>query len=143
MDAFEYLKDDGAHIGTKLSEIADNYSKWPQDRVFAETKNVLQSLREHLDKEKLLVSNLKATKGIEDLLDQSASQIGSIVSEIDNLVMIHVDELGFEEGLESISSKWNEHEEFCERVFYPAIKQRLSKKNIERINAQLEQLVFS
>ena len=143
MDVFNYMKTDIDNISERLTELTENYSEWAQDRVFEESKNVLGAIKTHFQKEQLLVNNLKDRTGLEHLLSQAEKQQQDIKSEMEQLVMIHVDEPGFEQGLESIENKFADHHKFCMDTFYPRLKSRLTSKGLQSVTAQIEQKVLS
>jgi hypothetical protein len=142
MDAFDYLAADETRLSEKMNETYSQYSEWPRDRVFEETKYNLEGLRNLFHKEALLTQNLKDESGMQDMLAKFDKQREDILSEADNLVMIHVDEPGFEDGLESIADKFREHVEYCQNTFYPSVLDRLSPEDRKKINEQLEQKIL-
>lgn len=134
-----YLDEDGERVGKSLSMTAENYADWSQDQVFESTKKVLDGVRMHLEKETIVLSNLKNNDGLEDYLKEVATQELKLNDEIDNLVMIHVDEPGFEQGLESISAKFQQYCNFCATKLHPSVKQKLTDADLEHISQQLDQ----
>ena len=143
MDVFNYMQSDSDMINDRFIELADNYSEWAQDRVFEETKNALAGVKSHLQKEQLFINNLKDRSGIDRILEEAQKQREAIISEIEQLVMIHVDEPGFEQGLESIGDKFETHRKFCVDTLYPRLKDRLSPADLQHVSDQLEQKVLS
>ncbi|MBX9879436.1 MAG: hypothetical protein K2Y22_13325 [Candidatus Obscuribacterales bacterium] len=53
-----------------------------------------------------MVNNLKDESGMHRVLTTFNTQEKQLNSEIENLTMIHVDEPGFEQGLESIAGRF-------------------------------------
>jgi hypothetical protein len=142
MDVFDYLATDETHLFDKLHETYAQYSVWTRDQVFEETKNNLDGLRNLFHKEALLTQNLKDESGMQDILATVDRQRQDILTEADNLVMIHVDEPGFEDGLGAIADKFREHVEYCQNTFYPSVLDRLSPEDRKKINDQLEQKIL-
>jgi hypothetical protein len=137
MNIFKYLKEDGASIAKRLEETCENYSEWTMDRVFEETKRDLDAINSHFQKTSLLVNNLKKAKAIDGILAEEKDRQDVIKMDIDNLVMIHVDEPGFEQALETIRDKFENYLEFCEKVLFLALEERLSKMDRKRVAEQL------
>jgi transcriptional regulator with XRE-family HTH domain len=143
IDVFEYLKQDGAHIAERLNTTVNQYSEWPRDRFFEETKRTLEAVRGYFSKESLLSNNLKDTQGTEAIVEEAEKQRGNIQADIENLVMVHVDEPGFDQMLGSIADKMNQHCDFCEEEFFPAMKEHLSADDIKHVKEQLDQEILS
>jgi len=138
MDVFDYLSIDESRLSEKLKAVATNYSLWSRDQVFEQAKRTLVGVRGFFEKEKLLMSTSKGGDGIEDVIRQVQRQRADILSDADDLVMIHIDEPAFEDGLVSMSGKFQRYVQFCEKTFYPTIQKRLSDTDRAKLNAQLE-----
>lgn len=143
MNVFHYLTEDHNAIAKRLSDTIKNYSNWTRDRIFEESKNILQAIKDHFKKEHLLVNNLKDESGMHQVLTTLNRQEKELNSQIDNLVMIHVDEPGFEQGLESIAGRFDEHSRFCVKTFFSRVREKLTAKDLHRVETQLERKVLS
>lgn len=143
MNVFHYLSEDHSAISKRLEETTENYSTWTRDRIFEESKNILQAIKDHFKKEHLLVNNLKDESGMHQVLSTLNNQEKEIKSEMDNLVMIHVDEPGFEQGLESIAGRFDEHCRFCGKTFYRRVKEKLTAKDLRQVQTQFERKLLS
>lgn len=143
MDVFEYLKNDGAHIAERLNNIASQYSEWPRDRVFEETKRALQEMKIYFTKEALLINNLKDDGETKEVVETAEKQRKSLEAAVENLVMIHVDEPGFEQGLDTIAEKMTQHCDFDADTFFPSMKAHLSEDDIKHVKQQLDDQILS
>lgn len=143
MNVFELLSDDSAHTSARLREAASCYSEWTFDRVFESTKKSLESIKQHLDKEQLLLNNLKKTAGLEEVVSKFSEQKKDILSEMESLVMLHVDEPGFEQELEEIAAKFDAHRDYCRDTFYPAMEKSLSSSDFAHVQEQFGQIILS
>lgn len=143
MNVFHYLSEDHSAISKRLTETTKNYSTWTRDRIFEESKNILQAIKDHFKKEHLLVNNLKDESGMHQVLSTLNRQEKALNSEIDNLTMIHVDEPGFEQGLESIAGRFEEHCRFCGKTFFSRVKEKLSANDLRHVQKQLELQLLS
>jgi hypothetical protein len=142
MDIFEYLEAEHSEIELKLKEIINNYPNWSRERVFDAVKVVCDDIRGHLKKQKfLLLDNIvdDVTK-IKSLLDECNKDREKIEQEIGQLVMVHVDEPGYDEYLKNLFIVIEQHVTFTQRL-YKTIKQVVSSKNLDRVNAQLQEMI--
>ncbi|HEY9713901.1 MAG TPA: hypothetical protein V6C72_10550 [Chroococcales cyanobacterium] len=142
-NVFDYLNNDMSNIVQRLDATASHYADWPRDRIFEQTKKELAALKIHFSKEALLEQNLKNPNGTQGLIDKARKQREVIAKEVEDLVMIHVDEPGFEQGLESITEKLGEHMNFCAATFFPSLKEHLTNDDMQHIGEQLDQMVLS
>lgn len=141
MNIFKYLKDDGLSIANRLEEACQNYSEWTMGHVFEETKRDLDGITSHFHKVSLLLNNLKKARAIDGILAEEKDRQDVIKADLGNLVMIHVDEPGFEQALETILAKFENYLQFCNKVLFPALEERLSKRDFQRVEEQLDQAV--
>ncbi len=141
MDVFEFLLTNEAHLAYRLSETAAHYSEWTQDRVFEEVKRILDGLKSNFTKENALISTINAD-GLEDLVKEAEKHREDIKADAENLCMIHVDEPGFEQGLETLAYKFERHKEFCENTLFPRLKEHATDKELESIANQLDAVVL-
>ncbi len=141
MDVFEFLLTNEAHLAHRLSETAANYSSWTQDRVFEETKTILDGLKSNFTKENALISTIQV-EGMEDILKEAEKHRDEIKEDASNLCMIHVDEPGFEQGLETLAYKFERHKEFCEKTLFPRLKEAATPKQLESAANQLDAVVL-
>ncbi|SRR5579883_651894 len=145
MDAFEYLESDGRRIADHLQSLAENYSNWSRDRVFQESKNAIEAVEKFIHKKEDVVtlSFHKRSQDIDDMQAKFEDKRASIDELIEDMVMIHVDEPGYEQSLERLRTKFVDLLRFCNEEFYPAIKEAVSKEELESMNRQLDSLIFS
>lgn len=141
MDVFEFVLTNEAHLAHRLSETAAHYSEWTQDRVFEETKRILDGLESNFNKENALISTINA-EGIDDLVQEAQKHRDELRADAENLCMIHVDEPGFEQGLETLAYKFQRHKEFCENTLFPRLKESASPAELERVANQLDAVVL-
>ena len=71
-------------------------------------------------------------------MTKAKGQRKEINSSIDNVLMIHVDEAGFREGLKTIALKLDEHANFCSKSYYPLLEKTMSESQLQNIQDQLE-----
>lgn len=142
MDVFKFLLANEEILAQRLSSTAANYSEWTQDRVFEETKRVLEGLKANFDKEKALLNTVHGTAGVESVVAEAEQHRKDMQADAENLVMLHVDEPGFEQGLETLSAKFEKHKEFCEKTLFPKLKELVSEADLSRVSDQLDAVVL-
>lgn len=141
MNVFEFLTDEAHSVIRRFNDVVEHYpatADWTWDRAFEETKKDITMLSEHLKKETVVESNVSQSQDMSDVIDKAALQRKGIKSSIDNVLMIHVDEAGFKEGLQKIAEKLDEHTTFCTNSYYPLLQQHLSAHELQNIEDQLE-----
>lgn len=142
MNVFDFLLTNEAHLAHRLTNTAKHYSDWTLDRVFEETKRVLDGLKCNFKKENALISTIRHVEDMEDVIEEAEQHRKDIRSAADNLCMIHVDEPGFEQGLEDLASKFEQHRMFCENILFPLLEEHADPDELQRIADQLDALVL-
>ena len=141
MNVFEFLTDEAHSVVRRFNEVVEHYpatADWTWDRAFEETKKDITMLTEHLKKETVLEGNVNDPADISSVMDQAKAQRKDIHSSIDNVLMIHVDEAGFKEGLQKIADKLDAHTDFCVKSYYPLLEKEISAEKMANIQDQLE-----
>jgi hypothetical protein len=141
MNVFEFLTEEAHSVVRRFNDVVEHYpatADWTWDRAFEETKKDITMLTEHLKKESVVESNVSQSQDMTAQMDKAALQRKEINSSIDNVLMIHVDEAGFKEGLQKIAEKLDEHTMFCTKSYYPLLEQHLSANELQNIQDQLE-----
>lgn len=143
MNIFNYLNEDAEHVSHMLHETVDHFLTWDMDRVFEQSKKALASLDEHLKKEKIVSNNLIDNSELADSVSKSIEKTKAIKSDMNSLIMIHVDEPGYAKVLQSMMEKLDEYRAYNQETFYPAIERTLSEEQFASIKTQMEQVALS
>jgi organic radical activating enzyme len=141
MNVFEFLTEEAHSVVRRFNDVVEHYpatADWTWDRAFEETKKDITMLTEHLKKETVVENNVSQSQDMTVQMDKAALQRKEINSSIDNVLMIHVDEAGFKEGLQKIAEKLDEHTTFCTKSYYRLLEQHLSANELQNIQDQLE-----
>lgn len=141
MNVFEFLTEEAYCVSKRFNQVVEHYpatADWTWDRAFEETKKDITMLTEHLKKETVLECSIGDLTDMSEALDQAKAQRKDINSSIDNVLMIHVDEAGFKEGLQKIADKLDEHTEFCVKSYYPLMEKLIPAEKLANIQDQLE-----
>ena len=142
MDIFEYLVEEHKDIEEKLIELTDNYTVWSREQVFDRVKVVCDAIIGHLKKqENILLNNLTKTADLMPLLKECQVDRAKVEEEIGQLVMVHVDEPGYEEYLSNLLAVIEEHIKFS-KVFYAKLQSNANPAEIKKINADLKDMVL-
>lgn len=144
MNIFTYLKTDEDHLKETMWDVTNNYPEWTQDRVFESVKNIIDSIHAHIKKNnELLLSNVRDREGLTDVLSKWDEQTENINETINSLIMIHVDEPGFEQLLIRLSKMVDNLIALCRDELYPAVRNVATEEEIKRMNKHLDSLVLS
>ncbi|MBX9693672.1 MAG: hypothetical protein K2Z81_14890 [Cyanobacteria bacterium] len=143
MDVFQYLEIDEKRITDLLHEIDDNFAKWPMDQVFSASKKAIRAIQLHFDKLEQIVNGVAASEmdGMISMFREKKSEINELIS--DKLVMIHIDEPGFEELLEQLAKKVENLFRFCDEELYPTVKSSATDHELQSIKRSVEDMVLS
>ena len=146
MNIFEYLLTDERHIQEKLHTVADNYSEWPQPKVFDGVRAGIDSVTAHVTKvNNILLKDLTAEVqgGLTGLIGKWRERAQALQDTIENLTQIHIDEPGFEQLFIHLTKAFDALAGFEQEEFFPAIKKNAKEDDLDRWNANLESMVFS
>lgn len=140
MNIFEYFRDDDKRIKKMAAEIAEHYADWPQDRVFESVKRLIESVEKHIERtESLLLSHFNEHDPAMDEVTNKWKQKRTEIEElIDGLVMVHVDEPGFEDTLIRLSKLIENLARFDKEELYPSVFENSSDSELTRINKRFE-----
>jgi flavorubredoxin len=142
MDIFEYLVEEHKDIEEKLIELTDNYTVWSREQVFDRVKVVCDAIMGHLKKqENILLNNLTKTEDLMPLMKECQADRAKVEEEIGQLVMVHVDEPGYEEYLSNLLKVIEEHITFSKR-FYADLRANANPAEIKNIDAKLKDMVL-
>jgi|688.fasta_scaffold178624_2 hypothetical protein len=142
MDIFEYLAAEHNDIEAKLIELTDNYDTWSREQVFDRVKVVCDAIMGHLKKqENILLNNLTKTADIVPLMEGAQVDRAKVEEEIGQLVMVHVDEPGYEEYLSNLLRVIEEHIAFS-KSFYASLKDNANPNELKKINQSLNDMVL-
>jgi hypothetical protein len=141
MNIFDFLSGEGRSIVRRLNAVVEHYpacSDWTWDHTFDETKKDIFMLAEYLREEKLVESMVRGPHNLKAHMYNAAEQRREINACLDHVLMIHIDEEGFREGLKKLAEKLDEHTNFCINSYYPLLEQNLSNDAMQNLEDQLE-----
>ncbi len=142
MDIFEYLAEEHNDIEEKLIELTDNYESWSREKIFDQVKVVCDAIMGHLKKQQnILLNNLSRTSDLVPLLHDAQVDRSKVEDEIGQLVMVHVDEPGYQEYLSNLLRVIEEHISFS-KSFYAKLKVNANPAELKKINESLKDMVL-
>jgi len=144
MNIFNYLKSDEKHLKEQLWDVTNNYPEWTQERVFEAVKNAIDSIHAHINKKNDMVLNVVKGRGrMTEVMAKWEEQTGNINELINSLIMIHVDEPGFESLLIKLSQMIDNLIRFSREELYPAVQEVASEEEVKQMGKLMEQKVYS
>lgn len=144
MNPFDLLEREEQAIINQVDLLISNYATWSMDEVFANVKAAIDLIRNHIHrKENLVLGKVQSNKGLEDIVKRFYELRTEIDETIDNLVMIHVDEPGFEQLLEKLATQFKNVVRLSQEELFPAVERAASQDEIQEINTQLTRLLAS
>jgi len=142
MDIFEYLAEEHNDIDEKLIELTDNYETWSREKIFDRVKVVCDAIMGHLKKqENILLNNLSKTPDLVALMQEAQVDRAKVEEEIGQLVMVHVDEPGYQEYLSNLLRVIEDHIAFS-KTFYAKLKENANPAELKKINESLKDMVL-
>lgn len=144
INPFDLLEREEQAIVDQIDLLIKNYATWSMDEVFANVKAAIDLIRKHIhQKENLVLARVQSKSGLEDIVKRFYQLRTEIDETIDNLVMIHVDEPGFEQLLEKLGQQFKNVVRFSQEEMFPAIERSASQDEIREINTQLTRMLAS
>ncbi|CAN5572274.1 hypothetical protein BH10CYA1_BH10CYA1_21560 [soil metagenome] len=142
MDIFEYLVEEHNDIEEKLIELTDNYEAWSREKIFDHVKVVCDAIMGHLKKQQnILLNNLTRSADMIPLLQNAQADRTKVEDEIGQLVMVHVDEPGYQEYLSNLLKVIEGHISFS-KSFYAKLKENANPAELKKINDSLKEMVL-
>jgi hypothetical protein len=142
-DIFSYLKEEEDLAESGLKELVDGFREKTREEVFDEVKLDCDRLRGYLKKQSaLLLDHLKDQGGITAQLKDTVKERDELFADMDNLVMVHVDEPGYQEYLANLLQR-SKNYFYASETLYGKLKEVLPKQNLYEINENLRVVIHS
>lgn len=140
MNIFEYFRDDDKRVKALAAEIVEHYADWPQDRVFESVKRLIEGVQKHISRvETLLLTRFNENDTeMESVMARWNTKKAEIKELIDGLIMIHVDEPGFEDTLMRLSKLIDNLARFDKEELYPKVEECASPKDLSTMNKNFQ-----
>jgi len=136
------LAEEHNDIDEKLIELTDNYETWSREKIFDRVKVVCDAIMGHLKKqENILLNNLSKTPDLVALMQEAQVDRAKVEEEIGQLVMVHVDEPGYQEYLSNLLRVIEDHIAFS-KTFYAKLKENANPAELKKINESLKDMVL-
>jgi len=140
MNIFEYFRDDDKRVRAMAAEIVEHYADWPQDRVFESVKRLIEGVDKHMSRvETLLLTRFNENDpDMASVMARFNTKKAEIKEVIDSLVMVHVDEPGFEDTLMRLSKLIENLARFDKEELYPKVQECASEKDLSSMNKNFQ-----
>ncbi|MDX2107488.1 MAG: hypothetical protein SFY67_13890 [Candidatus Melainabacteria bacterium] len=140
MNIFEYFRDDDKRVKAMAAEIVEHYADWPQDRVFESVKRLIEAVEKHMHRiETLLLTRFNEhDPEMESVMARWSTKKLEIKDVIDGLVMVHVDEPGFEDTLMRLSKLIENLARFDKEELYPKVQEFATEKDLQAMNKNFQ-----
>ncbi len=140
MNIFEYFRDDDKRVKAMAHEIVEHYADWPQDRVFESVKKLIEVVEKHMHRvETLLLTRFNENDPeMESVMARWSTKKLEIKDCIDGLVMVHVDEPGFEDTLMRLSKLIENLARFDKEELYPKVQECATEKDLSAMNKNFQ-----
>ncbi|MBS2010321.1 MAG: hypothetical protein JST01_24940 [Cyanobacteria bacterium SZAS TMP-1] len=140
INVFELLSQDHGVIMNKLRTLIQNYADWPKDQMSQKTSEVLDDIREHLERRHTLCDNwFDADSGLPDAISQRCLIDQKSIIEKTSCLLAHgLPQPDFVERLDGLLDQIKSHREFIEDELFVEIKKLAPQKEIEAIKERLD-----
>lgn len=140
LNVFELMSQDHGVIITKLKTFIQNYSDWPKEQMSLKMSEVLDDIREHLEKRHTLCDHwFDADSGLpEDVAERCLRDQEKIIETTSWLVAHGVSDPDFSEHLTGLLDQIKSHTEFIENELFAEIKKRAPQEEIEAVRKRLQ-----
>lgn len=140
INVFELLSQDHGVIMNKLRTLIQNYSEWPQEQMAVKTTEILDDIREHLEKRHTLCDHWFDTdSGLPDsVADKCLADQRNIIEKTSWLLAHGALASDFVEHLTDLLNQIESHREFIEKELFAEIKKLAPQRELDAIKTRLE-----
>jgi hypothetical protein len=144
MNIFDYLKDEGEFIESKLKNLIASFEGESRETIFDDVKLLLDSINGFIEKQKILLFDKLAEfePTLRTQYKAHNDQLVKMLSELENLTMVHVDEPGYKEYLASLLLRLKELDASLAEIS-GHLKSNAPAGRLDKINEELAELVHS
>jgi len=136
MDVFTYLEAEQQRIQQQLQEFISSYDQMPNEKRFERAALILGEIRRLLEHQKSLVSRISNDDKDTYFLKECLTDRENIVEAMDNLLMSHVDDSDFREGLRQLLRRFDTHLKHYQDKLFVAFRQQLSPQELRNMDSQ-------
>jgi hypothetical protein len=143
MNIFSFLKEEQDLVQNELTELVDKFRHRTREANFDAIKLICDKLRGYCKKQlELLLAKIDAESGFKAELEEANNQRERLLSDINDLVMVHVDEPGYEEYLVNLL---NHTKDFfaASNKLYAKLPAAISQPALGKIDADLQEAMHA
>jgi hypothetical protein len=136
MDIFLFIETEQQRIEQQLDEFIASYHQMTNEKRFERASLIVDEIRRHLEHEKTFVSRISNENKDTKFLNECLKNKEEIMDAMDFLLMSHVDDVDFREGLRKLLERFDAHLEHYNDKLFVAFRQQLSSQELASMNSQ-------
>ena len=137
MNAFEFLETDHQRIEKQLGEFIAGYDLLSKPVKFGRASLIFGEIQKHFEREESLLSKPSHEKDADQAFnDECLRDRKNIVDAMDNLLMSHVDDSDFSDGLRALLEPFEAHLRHYADKLFVRFRQRLSPQELRTMDSQ-------
>jgi len=136
MDIFLFLETEQQRIEQQLDEFISSYTQMTNPKRFERASLIVDEIRRHLEHQKTLVLRISNDEKDTKFLLESLKRREDIIDAIDFLLMSHVDDVDYQDGLRRLLDRFNEHLKHYKNKLFCAFRKQLSPQELGNLNSQ-------
>ncbi len=136
MDVFKYLEAEHQRIQQQLDEFIVSYNQMSNPKRFERSSLIFDEIKRHFEHETTVVSRISNEDKDTALLKECSADKSKINDAMDNLLMSHVNDLDFKEGLCDLLNRFDTHLEHYQDIPFVLFRQQLSRQELRCMDSQ-------
>lgn len=133
MNVFEILKAEHHRIEQQLDEFVASYDQMSNAKRFERSSLIFDEIKRHFVHQETVLSHISSEKDAE-CLEECLRDRKNIIAAMDNLLMSHVDDADFREGLRVLLARFDEHLKHSEDKLFANFRQQLSAQELRNLD---------
>lgn len=143
MDVFEYLQDERQFIEEQLFELVTQSPSWSRDRIFEKTTGVLSEIKNHVEKQQMLLIDFLGTSDTaEPLVFEWQKRREKVIEVLETLEMLHVDEPDYRRHLTHLLKTFKEQMHFS-KFFCDEARKYITEDELDRMNCKVREWIHN
>jgi len=136
MDVFKYLEAEHQRIKQQLDEFIASYNQMSDPKRFERSSLIFDELKSHFEHETNLVSRISNDDKDTVFLKECLSDRENIVDAMDFLLMSHVDDVDYKQGLGELLLRFDAHLAHYKDRPFVAFREQLSLQELRTLDSQ-------
>src|SRR4029450_7352266 len=137
MDAFKLLEAEHHQIEQQLGEFIAGYDEMSNPRRLERAKLIFSEITKHFEHQQALFRSVsKAKEADRSFVEECFRDRKDIIDAMDNLLMSHVDDDDFSQGLRALLARFDAHLKQYADKLYVQFRQQLSVQELRAMDSQ-------